>query len=155
MLPEALRQAILLLNAQGRPRRNISRTLKVSRNAVRRGLRAGEGEQVPAPREDPRVQAVAALLPGLYRDCKGNAVRIAEVLADTHGITLAYSTLTRLIRDLTDLRAPKKRSGSYSFAPGEEMQHDTSPHRLTLGGKPLTAQRASLVLAYSRLLFVH
>jgi transposase len=154
MLPEALRQAILLLNAQGRPLRDISRTLKVSRNAVRRVLRAGEGEQVPAPREDPRVQAVAAQLPGLYRDCKGNAVRIAEVLADTHGITLAYSTLTRLIRDLTDLRAPKKRSGSYSFAPGEEMQHDTSPHRLTLGGKPLTAQCASLVLAYSRLLFV-
>jgi hypothetical protein len=95
-----------------------------------------------------------ALLPNLYRDCKGNAVRIGEVLKDTHRIEIAYSTLTRLIREYTDLRTPKKRSGSYTFGPGEEMQHDTSPHRLTLGGKKITAQCASLILAYSRLLFI-
>jgi transposase len=154
MLPEALHQAIRLLHAQGRPLRDISRTLKVSRNTVRRVLRGGEGERAQAPREEPRVQALVDLLPGLYRDCKGNAVRIAEVLKDQHGRDIAYSTLTRLIRELTDLRTPKKRSGTYSFAPGEEMQHDTSPHRLTLGDKVLTAQCASLVLAYSRLLFV-
>jgi arginine repressor len=60
-------------------------------------------------------------------------VRIAEVLKDQHGTDIAYSTLTRLIRDLTDLRTPKKRNGTYTFAPGEERQHDTSPHRLALG----------------------
>jgi transposase len=152
MIAPELRQAIRLLKDQGHPLRVISRTLNVSRNTVRRVLR--EGERAQAPREDPRVQALAALLPALYRDCKGNAVRIAEVLKDQHGTDIAYSTLTRLIRDLTDLRTPKKRSGTYAFAPGEEMQHDTSPHRLALGGKPVTAQCASLVLAYSRLLFV-
>jgi transposase len=154
MLPEELRQAIRLLREQGQPLRAISRTLNVSRNSVRRALRADEGERPAGSVADPALQAVVALLPGLYRDCKGNAVRIAEVLKDQHGTAIAYSTLTRLIRDLTDLRAPKKRSGTYTFAPGEEMQHDTSPHRLTLGGKVLTAQCASLVLAYSRLLFV-
>jgi len=152
MIAPELRQAIRLLKDQGQPLRVISRTLNVSRNTVRRVLR--EGERAQAPREDPRVQAVAALLPALYRDCKGNAVRIAEVLKDQHGTDIAYSTLTRLIREHTQLRTPKKRSGTYTFAPGEEMQHDTSPHRLSLGGKPVTAQCASLVLAYSRLLFV-
>lgn len=34
------------------------------------------------------------------------------------------------------------------------MQHDTSPHRLTIAGKTLTAQCAALTLAYSRRLFV-
>jgi hypothetical protein len=34
------------------------------------------------------------------------------------------------------------------------MQHDTSPHRLMLAGKPITAQCAALVLAFSRRLFV-
>jgi hypothetical protein len=34
------------------------------------------------------------------------------------------------------------------------MQHDTSPHRLSVGDKTLTAQCAALVLAYSRRLFV-
>ena len=34
------------------------------------------------------------------------------------------------------------------------MQHDTSPHRVVLGDKTVTAQCAALVLAYSRRLFV-
>jgi hypothetical protein len=81
-------------------------------------------------------------------------VRIGEVLRDTHRIEIAYSTLTRLIREHTDLRTPKKRSGTYRFGPGEEMQHDTSPHHIILGGKRVKAQCASLILAYSRLLFI-
>jgi transposase len=152
MLAEELRQAIRVLQAQGRPLREISRALKLSRNAVRRVLR--QDRQPQSVSQEPRVQAIAALLPQLYRDCKGNAVRIGEVLKDKHGIEIAYSTLTRLIREHTELRTPKKRSGTYTFGPGEEMQHDTSAHRLTLGRKTVTAQCASLVLAYSRLLFI-
>jgi transposase len=150
VIAEELRQAILVLKAQGRPLREISRALKVSRNTVRRVLR--EPEQPQAPGEDPREQAIVELLPDLYRDCKGNAVRIGEILKDTHRIEIAYSTLTRLIREHTDLRTPKKRSGTYTFGPGEEMQHDTSPHHLRLGGKKVKAQCASL--AYCRMLFI-
>jgi len=100
------------------------------------------------------VQAIVTLLPELYRDCKGNAVRIGEVLNEAHGMEIAYSTLTRLIREHTELRTPPKRSGTYTFGPGEEMQHDTSAHRLSLGNKIVTAQCASLILAYSRMLFI-
>ena len=152
MIAEELRQAIRVLKDQGRPLREISRALKVSRNTVRRVLR--ERAQPKAPATEPRIQIIDELVPDLYRDCKGNAVRIGEVLKEAHGIAIAYSTLTRLIREHTDLRAPKKRSGTYIFDPGEEMQHDTSPHRVTLGGKVVKTQCASLVLAYSRLLFV-
>jgi hypothetical protein len=152
MITEELRQAIRVLKDQGRPLRDISRALKVSRNTVRRVLR--ELAQPKAPATDPRTRIIDELLPDLYRDCKGNAVRIGEVLKEAHGIAIAYSTLTRLIREHTDLRAPKKRSGTYIFDPGEEMQHDTSPHRVTLGGKVVKTQCASLVLAYSRMLFI-
>jgi transposase len=152
MIAEELRQAIRVLKAQGRPLREISRALKLSRNTVRRVLRERERPETPA--EDPRIQAIVALLPDLYRDCKGNAVRIGEVLNEAHGIEIAYSTLTRLIREHTDLRTPKKRSGTYTFGPGEEMQHDTSPHHLLLGGKKVKAQCASLILAYCRMLFI-
>jgi transposase len=152
MIAESIRQAILTLKDQGRPLREISRALKVSRNTVRRVLRTRKHPKAAV--DDPQVQAVVGLLPELFRACKGNAVRIQELLAATHGITVPYSTLTRLIREHTELRAPKKRSGRYHFGPGEEMQHDTSPHRLTLGDKTLTAQCASLVLAYSRMLFM-
>ena len=34
-----------------------------------------------------------------------------------------------------ELRTPPKRSGEYHFAPGQEMQHDTSPHKVNLDGK--------------------
>ena len=153
MIAEELRQAILLLKAQGRPLREISRALKVSRNTVRRVLREGErpgsagGGSAPAGHR-------RACCPQLYRDCKGNAVRIGEILKDTHRIEIAYSTLTRLIREHTELRSGKKRSGTYTFDPGEEMQHDTSPHHLVLGGKQVKAQCASLILAYCRMLFI-
>jgi hypothetical protein len=69
------------------------------------------------------------------------------------GLNPGYSTLTRWIRE-AGLRSPPKRSGEYVFAPGQEMQHDTSPHRVILAGKPVTAQCASLILAYSRYLFI-
>lgn len=87
----------------------------------------------------------------VFQRCKGNVVRVREVLADEHRLCIAYSTLTRMVREI-GLRdeKPVKRSGRYTFGPGEEMQHDTSPHRLIMNGKPLTAQCAALVLAYSR-----
>jgi transposase len=152
MIAEELRQAIRLLNDQGRPLREISRALKVSRNTVRRVLRAPQRSKPVA--DDARVQTLTGLLPDLFRTCKGNAVRIQQILQASHQIEIPYSTLTRLIREHTELRTPKKRSGTYVFGLGEEMQHDTSPHRLTLGGQRVTAQCASLVLAYSRMLFV-
>ena len=146
MIPDELRQAILTLKRQGRALREISRLLKVSRNTIRRALRAPAAR---TPREHPQHQTISAVMPALYQRCAGNAVRIQELLESEHGIALPYSSLTRLIRRQA-LRGAKRRSDIYRFAPGEEMQHDTSPHRLTLGEKTITAPCASLVLAYSR-----
>jgi hypothetical protein len=87
MIAEEVRQAILGLKAQGRPPREISCLLKVSRNTVRRVLREPQRPETSA--EDPRVQAIVELLPDIYRDCKGNAVRISEILKDTHLIEIA------------------------------------------------------------------
>jgi transposase len=150
MIPDEIREAIRVLKQQGRGLREISRALGVSRNTVRRVLR----QESPKPsREAPGQQAIVSVLPEIYRRCKGNGVRIREVLKDEHDIDIAYSTLTHLLRG-QELREPKRRSGIYTFEPGEEMQHDTSPHRLELGGKQVCAQCASLVLAYSRMLFI-
>jgi hypothetical protein len=82
-------------------------------------------------------------------------VRVQEILQDQHGQSVPYSTLTRIVRGL-DLREDNKkpRSGTYEFGPGQEMQHDTSPHFVLLGGKKVKAQCAGLVLAYSRRLFI-
>jgi hypothetical protein len=85
--------------------------------------------------------------------CEGNVVRVQEIIEAEHEIRIPYSTLTRWVRE-ADLRAPKQRSGSYHFGMGEEMQFDTSPHQLKLNDHPIKAQCASLVLAYSRRIFI-
>jgi transposase len=85
--------------------------------------------------------------------CEGNVVRVQEVLAADHELAIPYSTLTRWVRE-ADLRGPKQRAGRYHFGMGEEMQFDTSPHHLKLNDRPIKAQCASLVLAYSRRVFI-
>jgi hypothetical protein len=84
-----------------------------------------------------------------FTRAQGNVVRMQQLLAAEYDQRVSYSTLTRWVRDF-GLREPPQRAGEYTFGPGEEMQHDTSPHRVTLGGKVFTAQCAGLVLAYSR-----
>jgi Mu transposase-like protein len=116
---------------------------------VRRILRSPEGARAEAgPCED----ATLVKLRAAFARARGNVVRVQELLAED-GVDCAYSTLTRWVRQ-AGLRAPPRRAGEYDFAPGEEMQHDTSPHRLSMAGKVLTAQCAGLVLAYSRRLFI-
>jgi hypothetical protein len=86
--------------------------------------------------------------------CKGNAVRVWENLENDYGIAIPYSSLTDIIRkaDLRQQRA--KRSGEYDFGPGQELQHDTSPHQVQVGGKLVTAQCAGCVLACCRKVFI-
>ena len=102
----------------------------------------------PAP-----AQLALQQLKDVYERAQGNAVRMAQILASDYDLQPSYSTLTRWVRQ-AELRAAPKRSGEYHFAPGEEMQHDTSPHRVMIAGKTLTAQCAALTLAYSRRLYV-
>lgn len=119
---------------------------------MRRALR---DKGLISPQRASRYEELASLIQETLKRCKGNAVRVREILRDDYGQEIPYSTLTRLVRDL-ELRedARKKRSGTYEFGPGEEMQHDTSPHQVVVGGKKVKAQCASLVLAYSRKLFI-
>src|SRR5215831_1443773 len=130
MIPIEIRNGVKLLRAQGQSLREISRLLKLSRNAVRRILREKAGERTPSL---PCDAAVLAKLEEAFRRARGNGVRVQELLASEAGLKVPYSTLTRWIRD-AELRDPPRRSGEYHQAPGEEMQKDTSPHR---GARPM------------------
>jgi len=113
---------------------------------VRRILRArprGETEYAPCDAQ------TLAWVQSCFQRARGNVVRVRELLQDEHELEVGYSTLTRWVRE-AQLRTPPKRSGEYRFEPGEEGQHDTSPHRVLIGQKTVTAQCASLILAYSR-----
>jgi transposase len=139
------------LQAQGHSLREISRLLALSRNTVRRILRAPAGNVAETP---PCDEATLGRLKAAFARARGNVVRVRELLADD-GLDVAYSTLTRWVRE-ADLRGPPRRAGEYNFVPGQEMQHDTSPHRVRFAStdKPVSVQCAGLVLAYSRRLFI-
>jgi transposase len=149
MTPSQIRDAVRTLQTQGRSLREISRALKLSRNTVRRILRAA----LPAAQEAAHYGLTLTYLQSAFERAQGNVVRVQQLLAAEYDLEVSYSTLTRWVRE-AGLRAPVARAGEYRFGPGEEMQHDTSPHRVRLGEKSVTAQCAGLVLAYSRRLFV-
>ena len=88
----------------------------------------------------------------LMTTCKGNLVRVREELAAS-GVNLSYSTLTAFCHRHGIGQPPVVAAGRYDFQPGEELQHDTSPHEVQLGGKRRKAQTASAVLGYSHMLF--
>ena len=79
-------------------------------------------------------------------------MRVHEELRAS-GAELSYAALTAFCRRHGIGYRPPVAAGQYDFAPGEEMQHDTSPHEVELAGKRRKVQTASAVLCYSRMLF--
>ncbi len=106
----------------------------------------------------PRIERAEKADP--YRDqivelvdrCGGNLVRVHEELV-AQGVAISYPALTAFCRRHGIGHEPPAPVGHYDFQPGQEMQHDTSPHRPTLGGVEQRIDTASLVLCYSRMLF--
>jgi transposase len=141
--------SVRTLRDQGRSLHEISRLLCLSRNTVRRILRV----KAPPVAGAAMDAALQQRLKDVYARAQGNAVRMAQILASDYEMELPYSTLTRWVRK-AELRAAPKRPGEYHFEPGEEMQHDTSAHRVMLGDKTVPLQCAALTLAYSRRLYV-
>ena len=79
-------------------------------------------------------------------------MRVHEELV-RQGAQLSYPALTAFCRRHGIGQTPKVAAGEYHFSPGEEMQHDTSPHQAWIGGRQRRVETASLVLCYSRMLF--
>lgn len=151
MLDEGTRRAILRLHEKGYGTRRIARTLSSSRGAVKEVLSGGVAE-VPVVARAELCDPYRARILELWAPCKGNLVRVHEKLCD-EGAKISYQALTRYCRRHAIGKEPVLPAGRYDFAPGEEMQHDTSSHDPVIGGKRRRAQTASLALCFSRMLF--
>ena len=152
MLDQSIRTAILALHEQKHGVRTIARMLDISRGAVRGVLRAQCAEVPRLIREELGSEHETAIRE-LYLSSKGNLVRVHEQLV-AQGATLSYQALTAFCRRHQIGVEPPRPSGRYHFLPGEEMQHDTSPHRAQIAGAERLVQTASLVLCYSRKIYM-
>jgi transposase len=151
MLSQAQRTTILELNAQHVSKREIARVLGISRVAVRKVLRSNS-TALPELHRPEKAEPYRQQILELFDQCKGNLVRVHEDLVAA-GAEMSYQALTAFCRRHGIGYAPPVPAGRYEFAPGEELQHDTSPHELELGGRKRKVQTASAVLCYSRMLF--
>lgn len=148
------RQAILALKARDLSNRGIARAMKISRTTVESVLATHQvevcaGVSVPeAIREAPGLELVVR---ELFKRCRGFVTRVVECLQEEHSVTIPYSTMTRYVSQL-GLRG--KREGQISreivTGPGAQMQHDTSPITVVLGGKRVKLELAELVYCFSR-----
>ena len=151
MLDQGQRTAILELHRKGHGKRRIARALGISRATVRQVI-ASASTEVPRLERPSRAEMHRERILELYASCQGNLVRVHEELL-AEGVELSYPALTAFCRGQGIGQKEKVPAGRYHFEPAEEMQHDTSPHDLVLGGKRRRVQTASLVLCYSRMLF--
>jgi len=152
MLDQSTRAAILKLREQGYGTRRIAKALGVSRSAVRDVVECGTVE-VPHVARVEKWEPYRAQVMEEYARCKGNLVRVHEELAKT-GAPFSYPALTSFCRRHGIGHEPKKPTGRYHFDPGKEMQHDTSPHVADIGGVERRVQTASVVLCYSRMIYI-
>ena len=151
MLSQAQRTTMLELHAQKVSRREIAKVMNVSRQSVRKVLKANS-TSVPSIQRGEKAEPYRGQILELMASCKGNLVRVHEELV-ADGAELSYQALTGFCRKHGIGQQPIVAAGQYHFEPGEEMQHDTSPHDVVVDGKKYKAQTASAVLCYSRLLF--
>ena len=151
MLKQEQRAAILEMHRQGVSKHEIARVLKLSRHTVRKVLRANTSAVPPITRQE-KAEPYRQQILDLLSQCEGNLVRVHEELVAA-GVELSYAALTAFCRRRGIGQKPIVPAGRYHFDPGEEMQHDTSPHTAVIGGEKHKVQTASAVLCYSRLLF--
>ncbi len=151
MIKPATQDAIKEMRKHKMTIQTIADTLGLSKNSVKSVLR---GKHAEPKAKISKYHQHLPIIRELFAFCCGNAVRVGEVLNEQYRIDIPYSSLRWLINQEGLGKPAKKPAGSYHFAPGEEMQHDTSPYKIILGNKPKTAQCASLALAYSRKIYI-
>lgn len=150
MIESEKRKAIYLLHEEGLSIREIARSLRVSRKSVRKIIQEG-GAPLLILRDD-RKRIDPERLKKLYEDCQGFVQRMHEILLEEDGCDLAYSTLTRLVRSLGlgDPKDKDHRDAKVPDEPGKEMQQDTSPYELVIGGRPMKIIGSLLYLRYCK-----
>jgi hypothetical protein len=151
MKNEQIRQTVRILYEQGNAKKAIARIMGIDIKTVRSILNSSDDS--PQERSD-KITVSEALLRELFVSCKGYAERMYEKLTEEYGIQIGYSTLTKRLRELQIGKAPARRSGHYDDVPGEEMQHDTSPYLLLIGGKRTKVVCSSLYLRYSKMRYI-
>jgi len=125
------------------------------RKTVRRALQCSLKTLPNAPKSTPRkskLNPFKAKIAHLAKEKKLSAVRIMQEIGEL-GYTGGYSILKSHVRIIRPrpIRVPRP---PIDHPPGEEAQMDWSPHPVIMGGKRVVVHTGSIVLCYSRWIFI-
>jgi transposase len=149
MIETDKRKAVFLLHQEGHSVRAIAKLLSLSRNTVRTIITQGGAPPCSRPRADKQALD-EELLRRLYQECQGHIQRVYEKLVEEEAVVVAYSTLTRRLRELGISDPPKTRCHQVPDEPGAEMQHDTSVYQIELAGRRTRLIASLIYLRYSK-----
>ena len=149
MIETDKRKAAFLLHQEGQSVREIARLLGLSPNTVKLIIQQQGAPPPSHPRADKR-QLEEELLRRLYQQCQGWVVRVHEKLLEEEGVRVSYSTLKRRLRELGISHPPQTRCAHVPDEPGAEMQHDTSPYKIELGGTRTGIIASLIYMRYSK-----
>lgn len=133
--------------------RRTSITTGHCRKVVRRVLYSPQ--RVAAPKTRPRkskLDPFAARIQRLVLEQRLSAVRVLEDIREL-GYDGGYSILKEHIRSIRPRHLPVPRP-PIDHPPGQEGQMDWSPHNVILGGRRTVVHTGSIVLCFSRYLFM-
>jgi len=154
MLEPEVVDRIRELSGHGFGSKRIARTLKISRNTVRRylaGATAGFQER-PAARclDDNTLREVHRLYASI---AEGNTVVIQQELA-RQGIDIDLRTLQRAVAPLRrEERARALATVRFETEPGHQIQIDFGEKVVQIAGEPVKVYLMTAVLGYSRRLY--
>lgn len=132
--------------------RQIARHLNVSINTVR-SIIDQQGRMPKNIRKD-KVEIDAQLLNHLYNECEGRVQRVHEKLVEEQGIVIAYSTLTKIIREQGLGKVSKMRCHRVADQAGAEMQHDTTVYRVRIADRISQVVASLLYYRYSKIRYL-
>lgn len=133
--------------------RATAQRLGVSRNAVRRHLRGTNKNVRPSYPRPSKLDPYKAKISFLVKEEKLSGVRILETIKE-----LGYNGGYSIVKDYIRTIRPHRMRGptiSIEHSPAHEAQMDWSPHKVTLGGRVQLVHTGSLVLCFSRWIYMH
>lgn len=143
---------MLRLHELGWGSKRIARELGVSRNTVRRYLRAGG--YVSYGGGAGRKKALAehgAWLRQQFHQHRGNADVVRQELKRVHGICVSLRTVERAVAaERREFRAQAVATMRFETAPGQQLQGDFGQVTVSLGGEKVRVFVCVLTLGYSR-----
>lgn len=135
--------------------RQTSRQTGHCRKVVRRVLGCQTTTLPKAPRTHPRkskLDSFAAKISWLVTEKRLSGVRVLEEIRGL-GYDGGYSILKAHIHRIRPRQAPIPRP-PIDHPPGQEAQMDWSPHSVIMGGRKTIVHTGSIVLCFSRYLFI-